>query len=178
MMKKQLLPLLLMVALLFSAFAGPWHLGTVHAATNVTGIITSDTSWTKANSPYNLTSSITVAPEVTLTIESGTIVQLNESHLQINGTLIARGTSNDPINFNGGKPISTGGWKILTGDNSHSIVFSPSSTNWSQQTKSGCIIENAVISNLVINGGSPKISNSFLGNIDIWGGTPEISHSL
>jgi hypothetical protein len=84
------------------------HFGTVQAATEVTGIISSDTTWTKANNPYNLTSSITVASEVTLTIEPGTIVKLNEHQLQVNGTLIARGTSNDPINFNGGKPISTG----------------------------------------------------------------------
>ena len=159
------------------AFAGFAYFGTVRASTEVNGLITSDTTWTKANSPYNLTSSITVASEVTLTIEPGTIVQLNEYHLQINGTLIARGTSNDPINFHGGAAISTGGWAITTEDSDYSIVFSPSSTNWSQQTQSGCIIENAVIGNLVINGGSPKISNSFLGNIDIWGGTPEISNN-
>jgi hypothetical protein len=158
-------------------FAGVAYFGTVQAATEVNGLIASDTAWTKANSPYNLTSSITVAFEVTLTIEPGTIVQLNEYYLQINGTLIARGTSNDPINFHGGAPISTGGWAITTEDYDYSIVFSPSSTNWSQQTQSGSIIENAVIGNLVINGGSPKISNNFLGNIDINGGTPEISNN-
>jgi hypothetical protein len=158
-------------------FAGVAPFGTAQASTEVNGLITSDTTWTKANSPYNLTSSITVASGVTLTIEPGTIIHLNEYHLQINGTLIARGTSNDPINFHGGTPISTGGWAITTGDNAYSIVFSPSSTNWSQQTQSGCIIENAVIGNLVVNGGSPKISNSFLGNIDIWGGSPEISNN-
>jgi hypothetical protein len=165
------------MALLFSVIVGILHFGVVHASTDISGIISSDTTWTKAKSPYDLTSSITVASGVTLTIEPGTVVQLNEYHVQINGTLIARGTSNDPISFNGGKPISTGGWKITTGDNAYSIVFAPSSTKWSQQTQSGCIIENAVIANLVINGGSPKISNSFLGNIDICGGTPEISNN-
>jgi hypothetical protein len=162
------------ISILFSALAYTEHFTTVQAAIDVTGIINSDTVWTKANSPYDLTSSITVASGVTLTIESGTVVQLSEYHLQVNGTLIARGTSNDPISFTGGKPISTGGWKITTEDNANSIVFSPPSTNWSQQTQWGCIIENAVIGNLVINGGSPKISNSFLENIDIWGGNPEI----
>jgi hypothetical protein len=176
--KKSLLSALLAAILIGGLIlANALRFGTVQASTEVTGMIYSSTTWTRANSPYNLTSSITVASGVTLTIEPGTIVQLNEYHLQINGTLIARGTSNDPINFHGGKPISTGGWKITTGDNDYSIVFSPSSMNWSQQTQSGCIIENAVIGNLVINGGSPKISNSFLGNIDIWGGTPEISNN-
>jgi len=156
--------------------ASAMRFSTVQAATEVTGIINSDTKWTKANSPYNLTSSITVASGVTLTIEPGTIVQLNEHCLQINGTLIARGTSSDPINFYGGAPISTG-TRITTEDYDYSIVFSPSSTKWSQQTQSGSIIENAVIGNLVINGGSPKVINNFLGNIDIMGGNPEISNN-
>jgi hypothetical protein len=176
--KKSLLSAFLAVIIIGGlALVGDLHFDAAHAAANVTGVISKNMTWTKENSPYNLTSSITVASGVTLTIEPGTVIHLNEYYLQINGTLIARGTSNDPINFNGGKPISTGGWKILTGDNSHSIVFSPSSTNWSQQTQSGCIIENAVIANLVINSSSPKISDSFLGNIDIWGGTPEISNN-
>jgi hypothetical protein len=165
------------ISILFSALTYIEYFATVQAATDVTGIINSDTAWTKANSPYDLISSITIASGVTLNIEPGTVVQLSEYHLQVNGTLIARGTSNDPISFTGGKPISTGGWKITTEDNAYSIVFSPSSTNWSQPTQSGCIIENAVIGNLVINGGSPKISNSFLENIDIWGGTSEISNN-
>ena len=167
----------LIMALLLSTAAVAVNFGTAQAATEVSGTINSDTIWTKTNSPYNLTSSITVASGATLTLEPGTIVHLNEYHLQINGTLIARGTSSDSINFHGGAPISTGGWAITTEDNAYSIVFSPSSTNWSQQTQSGCIIENAVIGNLVISGGSPKISNSYLGNIDIWGGTPEISNN-
>ena len=177
-MKKSLLGAFLAAFLIAGLILGSaMRFEAVQASTEVTGIIYSNTTWTKENSPYNLTSSITVASETTLTVEPGTIVQLNEYHLQINGTLIARGTSNDPINFHGGTPISTGGWKITTGDNDYSIVFSPSSANWSQQAQSGCIIENAVISNLVIDGGSPKIRNSFLGNIDIWGGTPEISNN-
>ena len=177
-MKKSLLGAFLAAFLIAGLILGSaMRFEAVQASTEVTGIIYSNTTWTKENSPYNLTSSITVASETTLTVEPGTIVQLNEYHLQINGTLIARGTSNDPINFHGGTPISTGGWKITTGDNAYSIVFSPSSANWSQQAQSGCIIENAVISNLVIDGGSPKIRNSFLGNIDIWGGTPEISNN-
>jgi hypothetical protein len=168
--------LVLMLVIFLLLFSIP-EFGTVKASTEVSGLISSDVTWTQANSPYNLTSSITVASGATLTIEPATIVDLNGHYLQINGTIVARGTSSDPIDFHGGTPISTGGWAITTEDNAYSIVFSPSSTNWSQQTQSGCIIENAVIGNLVINGGSPKISNSFLGNIDINGGNPEISNN-
>ena len=39
------------------------------------------------------------------------------------------------------------------------------------------LIENAVIEDLVINGGSPKISANSLLNIDIFGGSPEISNN-
>jgi hypothetical protein len=169
----------LLITLLFWGLflAGTASFSLVQASTDVTGIISSDITWTKADSPYNLTGSITVASGVTLTIEPGTVVDLNGYHLQVNGTLVARGTSSDPIDFHGGTPISTGGWAITTGDNDYSVVFSPSSTNWSQQIQSGCIVENAVIGNLVINGGSPKISENFLGNIDINGGNPEISNN-
>ena len=73
--------------------------------TNVNGIINSDTTWIKANSPYNLTVPVTVSPGVTLTIEPGTIVDANYlNYLQINGTINARGTTNEPINFNGASP--------------------------------------------------------------------------
>ena len=42
-------------------------------ATDVGGIISSDTTWTLAGSPYNATSIVQVAEGVTLTIEPGAI---------------------------------------------------------------------------------------------------------
>ena len=148
--------------------------------TNVNGTINSDTTWTKANSPYNLTGPVTVSPGVTLSIEPGTIVDASYlNYLLINGTINARGTSNEQINFNGGAPVNVpNGLDLLFGEFSGGdVVFSPSSSSWNQQTQSGSIIENAVIEDLVINGGSPKISNDAFLNIDIFGGSPEISNS-
>lgn len=153
------------------------HFGTAQDSTNVSGLISSDTIWTKANSPYNLTESVTVNPGVTLKIEPGTVVNLNSYYLQINGTLNARGTNSDPINFNGGLPIKAGVEAMLRLDFGSEIVFSPSSAVWNAKTQSGSIIENAVIYSLVINGGSPKISNSSLLNIDIFSGSAEISNN-
>jgi hypothetical protein len=42
----------------------------------VGGTITSDTTWTAAGGPYNITSGLTVSPGVTLTIEPGSTVYL------------------------------------------------------------------------------------------------------
>jgi hypothetical protein len=102
------------------------HFGAVHASTEVTGIISSDTTWTKANSPYNLTGNVLIDAGVTVTVEADAVVNLNGYYIRVNGTLIiqpaatlnmgvtgnvsyiqvngvlsARGTSASPIHFNG-----------------------------------------------------------------------------
>ena len=74
----------------------------VKAAQNVNGVINTDTTWTKANSPYNLTAPVEVAQGTTLTIEQGVTVNLNTFDLIINGYLVASGTSNAPISISGG----------------------------------------------------------------------------
>jgi len=71
----------------------------VRAETTVNGIITSDVTWTKANSPYTFKGQFAVDRGVTLTIESGVSININNYYLQVNGTLIARGTNNDRIMF-------------------------------------------------------------------------------
>ncbi len=101
----------------------------VEASTSMSGVISQDTVWTKANSPYTLTAKTLVSNGVTLTIEPGVTVEMNgEVYLQIDGTLNARGTSNEKINFNGGQ-----------------LKFTEKCTHWNEQTQTGCIIENAVI---------------------------------
>src|SRR3989304_9439853 len=74
-------------------FVGYAHFDTVQASTEVIGIINSDATWTKANSPYTLTGPIRVNLGVTLTIEPGATVNLNNNYIQVNGTLHARGSS-------------------------------------------------------------------------------------
>ena len=49
--------------------------GIVNAQTNVSGGIFSNTTWTKANSPYIVTDTVVVFPGVTLTIQPGVIVK-------------------------------------------------------------------------------------------------------
>lgn len=116
----------------------------VQASTQVTGIIGSDTTWTAANSPYTLAGNVLVNNAVTLTIEPGVTVDLNGYYIMVNGTLQARGTSIDKITFNGAGSVS----------------FTQASTSWNEQTQSGCIIENAIITTTVSSENAVKISSN------------------
>ena len=136
------------------------HFGMVQASTDVPSVINSDTMWTKANSPYNIKGPTLVSNGVTLTIEPGATVNLNDYYILVNGTLSARGSSTDQIHFNSGN-----------------IRFTESSSDWNEQTGSGCIIENANLSSTRIDiGNSPKIHNNSILDIYI-GGSPTISEN-
>ncbi len=168
--------------LLVSGLTGALHFCMVHGSANVSGVISVDTTWTKANSPYSLTGPTAVGNGVTITIEAGVIVNLNSYYIQVNGTLVARGTDADKIYFNGG-----------------SISFESSSVSWNEQTGSGSIIENANVSSRIgITTASIKINNNLIGSeiiiensstivsnnkisnfLDILGvGTPTISNNI
>ena len=99
----------------------------VHAADSFHGIITSSATWTKANSPYTLDGPTAIARDVTITIEPGVTVDLNGFYVQVNGTLIARGTDSEKIYFNNGV-----------------ISFTNFANGWNEQTGSGSIFENTV----------------------------------
>ncbi len=143
-------------------FAGSLHLGVAQNSTLVNGIIHSDTTWTKANSPYTLTSPVAVNIGVTLTIEPGVTVNLNSYYIQVNGTLIAKGNT-DQIYFN-------------NGNENYAVITLNSANSYNEQTGLGSIIENAVFTRSIsINSGSPKIDNNFIPGIDISGGLPVIS---
>ena len=68
--------------------------------TNVSGVISSNTTWTLANSPYIVTGHLIVNEGVILTIEAGVSVQFQSGKmLQVNGSVIAIGTANNMITF-------------------------------------------------------------------------------
>ena len=71
-----------------------------HAQTNVSGVISTNTTWTKAGSPYIITNNLLVNSGVTLTINDGVNIKVNGSfYIKIEGTLDAVGLSNSKIIF-------------------------------------------------------------------------------
>jgi hypothetical protein len=145
--------ILLSVCLFLIVTVSVQHFRVVKASVDVPSIINSDTIWTQSNSPYELKGPVLINEGVTLTIEPGTTVNLNDYYMQVNGTLNARGTKSNLINLNSG-----------------TIVFKDSSTDWYEQTSSGCIIENAnLISSSIDIENSPKINNNVIREIYVDG---------
>jgi len=141
---------------------GTSQFSTVKASANVIGILRSDTTWTKANSPYTLTGPVAVNAGVILTIEAGVTVNLGGYYIQVNGTLRTVGTSTDKVQFGDGQ-----------------ITFTSVSQGWNEQTGSGSIIENAVLSQTSISStNSLKITGSTIAGEVIVGTSSIISNNV
>jgi len=73
-------------------------------ATDVSGIINTDTTWDLTGSPYTITDTIQVIDGVTLTIEPGVVINGLPNgggyYIELWGNLIAVGTENLPVIFN------------------------------------------------------------------------------
>jgi RHS repeat-associated protein len=97
-------------------------------ATNVSGTISTNTTWTLANSPYVMTGDVTVAAGVTLTIEPGVRVEGNATtrQLAVNGSLSAIGTAAQHITFTSTSDSSSGQWngiKFNTGAGASTLKY-------------------------------------------------------
>lgn len=79
----------------------------VFAQTNFSGGIYSNTTWTLNNSPYIITGSVVIFPNVTLTVQPGVVIKFEEKSyntseqifFEVRGKLVAKGTSTLPISF-------------------------------------------------------------------------------
>jgi hypothetical protein len=114
MMKKTLI----LLSLFLFAFAFGY------SQTNVSGGIYTNTTWTKAKSPYIITDTVVVFPGVTLTIQPGVTVKFaNNIRLELRqATLIAEGTSTDSITFTSNSAVPYAGiW--------NSVLFNGANTS-------------------------------------------------
>lgn len=94
------------VILLFKTFIPP-----VHADFEVSGPISTDTTWTLANSPYIVTDTLTIEAGVTLTVEAGVEVRVeDDTFIDVDGRLLAIGTSTQPITFTSITNSGPGDW--------------------------------------------------------------------
>jgi hypothetical protein len=157
-MRSKLLGVLLLATIIVGLLVASAPFGKAQASTNEGGIISSNTTWILANSPFTLTGNLLVSAGVVLTIEAGVTVNLNNYYMMVNGTLHANGVNSNQIIFNNGSAIY--GAIVLNSD-------------------SGSIIENAVFSSgyITVNFGSPEIDSCSIFSINVEGGSPTISYN-
>ncbi|MDA3853115.1 MAG: hypothetical protein PF444_02595 [Bacteroidales bacterium] len=86
----------------------------IFCQTNVSGVINSDTIWTKANSPYSLIGNVGVNTNANLTIEAGVVINYTGDYeVLIYGSLTVNGQENDSVYFNGTTQGGSGTKKML-----------------------------------------------------------------
>lgn len=130
------------------------------AQTNVSGIISANTTWSPNNNPYIVTGYTIVGQGVTLTIQPGVIVKFDYGfYLYLDGTLDAQGTINDSIFFisNNVAPgnASWAGIKFRPNGNAHIMRYCHISN-----AQNGITIDN--FSSSIVN--TFTISNSLIEN--------------
>lgn len=90
--------------------------GAFKAQTNVSGGIYQNTTWTLANSPYQVNGSIVVFPGNTLTVEPGVTILINNTnaqntYIETRGTLTLVGTDQLPITVRTTMDTTNIGWQ-------------------------------------------------------------------
>ena len=138
-------------------------------ATNVSGIISANTNWTVANSPYIVTGNVLVGFGATLTIQSGVVVKFDSTTtLQVDGTMQALGISGNPVIFTSNVSSHSGAWGY--------IYFSDLSTDAVYQNNIyGGYVSGSILSYCTIEyAGGLNISNN--GAIKLNNAHPYITH--
>ncbi len=163
-------------------------------ATDVSGTISENTTWTLANSPYVVTGTVTVANGAILTIEPGVQVKFNSYiGLYVEGGVRADGTSGSEIIFTSIKDDNYGG--DTNNDGSSSM---PAAGDWysiyffDQSDDASCTMDHCIVNyggggsyaTIFCDNASPTISNCLVNNsrlsgIDCYNGaSPLISFNV
>jgi hypothetical protein len=80
----------------------------------ISGVVTTDTTWSKTNSPYIVDGNLAVDTDVTLTLEAGVELRFDGYYnFNIYGNLIINGTSNDTVIVSSVAPPAPGLWTKL-----------------------------------------------------------------
>ena len=146
----------------------------LQAQIDVSGTISSDSTWTLTDSPITVTSNLTIAQDITLTIEPGVVVKFSDtrfSYFTVNGTLDAQGTSALPIVFTSYSDDTYGG-----DTNGDGTATSPAPGQWRTITFNESSVNSSIMDHCLIRYGgydrfddtkalrivnsSPNISNS------------------
>jgi len=111
-------------------------------AANVAGILSSNTTWAKSKSPYNFVGPVEVPSGITLTIQAGVTVNMNNYYLQVNGTINAIGTGDEPIYLNGAVALfsSTSSSSMIR----DTVMYAPGSPVLSSTNSSAKILDNKI----------------------------------
>lgn len=96
-MNRALSVFLLSAALSSLALATDLDFGSAQPSTEVSGVLTHDTVWSKQGSPYVFTAAVGVPAGVTLTVEAGAVVDIGAYYLEVNGTLNVDGTASGNV---------------------------------------------------------------------------------
>lgn len=117
-------------------------LGNVSAQTNVSGALSSDTTWSLADSPIILTGNVLVPSGMTLTIEPGVTVKVNSGlYIKVQGSLIAIGSESNKITFTSNESSPTkGDWDKIW------LASTSTSFDDSDNYVSGTIFNHCIIS--------------------------------
>ncbi len=162
------------------------ELPVIEAGTEVSGTLTGNTTWRIENSPYIVTQSVLIDTGATLTIEPGVTIKFNTLlGMRVDGTLIARGTTGEPITFTSNKAVpAPGDWvNIRFSDSCIDAVYDIEGNYLSGSVLQYCAVQyggGGEQSALTILDSSPLIDNCDIsyhaaGGFNIDGGSPKIT---
>ncbi len=137
-------------------------------STEVSGFISSDTTWNAGGSPYVATGSVIVRSGVTLTIEPGVQVRFQGGRaLLVEGALVARGTAERNIIFTSDSPGERWGY-IRFNDTSVSATYDDLGSYTGGSILEYCIVELA----------GANASSRSPGAITLLRASPFVSHTI